>query len=110
MKEKYKYDYTSGDFKEQYYMLEDYGGDRLLLVAAVDRGNLNIARHAIKHGASVNANNGLPLKTAIQKENLHIVKYLVQNGADVNIDRGLPIMAAVRKGNLDIMKYLTTGR
>ena len=105
MKEKHEYDYSSGDFKEQYYILEDYKGNSLLF-AATERGILDLVKYSLKNGVDINANSGLALKTAIQKRNLNLVKYLVQHGAVINIDGNMPLMEAVRQGNLDIVKYL----
>lgn len=54
MKDEFDFIYTSGDFKEKYMLLKTYN-KTLLLVVALEKGHKDLATHAFKTGAKLNA-------------------------------------------------------
>lgn len=77
---------------------------------AYTRGNANIVKYMLKHGADINKSNGgskwpsTPLFWACENGNLDLVKYLVKHGANVNKQSEFttPLFWACRSGNLDL--------
>ena len=81
------------------------------LFAAVQKGNENIVKYLVEHGADVNEEiyGNTPLFAAVKKSNENIVKYLVEHDADVNHKNACgetSLFAAARRGNENIIKYL----
>ena len=108
MKEKYKYDYKSGDFEKQYKILEHAKTANILLFEAIKTGELDLAKHAVSEGADIENNDdglGLLLR-AVLFGHLDIVKWLVGSGADLYEDINYLLIWAGKRGHLDIVKYL----
>lgn len=75
------------------------------LYAAVNNGNVNMARYLLDHGAKVKRS----LFIAVDNGNLEMCKLLIERGADVNIRDAKSenvLIIASGKGNLEIVKLL----
>jgi ankyrin repeat protein len=89
------------------------------LYQAIFTRNINLIKMLIRHGANVNALNGLGKATALilasaidNKDNAKIVKILLKNGADPNIEDiegGAALKRSAQMGNtlifLTLLKY-----
>jgi ankyrin repeat protein len=109
MREKYYYEYNSGNFKTQYeiirsakknYINETEIMNSILFNAAME-GELPLIVWSLKNGANIHFNNDSAIRFASANGNLEIVKYLIENGS---LPNGL--FAASANGNLEIVKYL----
>jgi ankyrin repeat protein len=89
--------------------------DNLLL--ACMRGNSELVKILIEHGASVNGiknGTGNPLRESCVNPNLDIIKCLVEHGADINatdvhkdgVKWDTPLTVAMEHGCFDTVKYL----
>ena len=109
MWEKYSFEYTGGDFKKQYTMLQTYKGDELLFQAASE-GELSLLDYSIKQGGDIHAVDvflgATALSMAARNNNLDIVHYLVERGVDIHMSEDLALRNAALHGNLDVVKYL----
>lgn len=82
------------------------------LIAASERGYVEIAELLIENGAEVNKYVSLgvnALDKAADSGNLNVVKLLIDKGADVNLAKGYKetaLMYASLSGHIDIVKYL----
>jgi ankyrin repeat protein len=68
------------------------------LMAAVERGNIDVARFMLEHGADVNNRNGhgnTALIIAAQRLDVEMMELLIQRGADVNISNEYNAMTAL---------------
>ena len=75
------------------------------LYAAVNNGNVNMARYLLDHGAKVRRS----LFIAVDNGNLEMCKLLIERGADVNTRDARSynvLMIASGKGDLEILKLL----
>lgn len=112
MKEKFDYDYTSGDFKKQYYIFKSYGYDvtkvrlGMILQKAATQGELPIVIFALNNGPNVHYNDDTALKFASEAGHYEIVKYLVEHGANIHAENDLSVKEAIKNGNLEIVKHL----
>ena len=86
--------------------------DSIILMDAVNKGNLEVAKLLLENGADVDARDNLGDTICINvagKGNLEVIKLLLENGADVNA-KGMfsptPLMNAVREENLEVIKLL----
>ena len=107
MKEKYKFEYSEGDFKKQYDLLSLYINNTLL-VEAVKEGELPIIKYAVKNGANIHISKEIALRYASSKGHLEIVKYLVEQGADIHADDDHSLTWASEEGHFDVVKYLVS--
>ena len=114
MRELYKFEYKSGDFKEQYDLLKKNFinlGDKILInynelfSESVLQGFFDLAKYAIQKRVSFHRI-GLALEQAARRGNFEIVKWLVENGANVHYDKDSALIGASEQGHLDIAKFL----
>lgn len=109
MKDNFKFDYKSGDFKRQYKLLgKNRKGNSLyrntqLLSRAADEGFLDLVKYAVKNGASVTAYNNGALRKAASRGDLDMVKFLVENGANIHRDI---LKYAVQNGQTEVVNFL----
>ena len=107
MREKYKFEYTGGNFETQHDLLKRYNKKKdSLLEYAADEGELSLVKYAIENGADIHYNVDGALSYASRYGHLDIVKWLVENGADVCAEANLPVGWASQEGHIDIVKYL----
>jgi ankyrin repeat protein len=92
---------------------EDVNEKERPLVLAAEKGNIDIVKLLLEHGADVNGTESkygsAPLHFAAQKGYLDVVKLLLDYGADINQlnDQGTtPLHFAAEGGNIDIVKLL----
>ena len=107
MREDHQFEYTSGDFKKQYHMLEKWRRrwDELLFVAS-GVGELLMVKYALQQGANIHSYSDNALRFAAEKGHFEVVKFLLDNGADIHIHDDTPLRLASRTGNLEMVKYL----
>ena len=134
MKEDYQYEYTEGNFKKQYNLLEKYKKDTLLVQAVREKefplivhaiktgtnphsliyalylasreGYLEAVKYLVESGVNINYNEGVTLEVAAMGGYLNIVKYLVEKGANVNAHNTEALIVAAEHGHYDVVKYL----
>ena len=109
MKDEFKFEYTEGDFKKQYFILKEasnYAGFHKLLTGAAKQGELSLVKFALEKGASVHAYCDGALRNASEKGHLEVVKYLIENGADIHTINDYPLRQASENGHLEVVKYL----
>ncbi len=91
---------------------ERNNGPRTALVAAAQKGNLQIVDLLIASGAKIKKHakgDETPLMAASSSGNLEIVKMFVMSGADVNKKvhgDGTALISAARNGHEKVIKYL----
>ena len=108
MKEKYEFEYKSGDFKARYDLLtKHFTKGRMyypdgLFYDAVRRGFLDLIKYVIEKRVSKEAKVS-GLKLAAEQGHLEIVKWLVEYGVGPLDDA---LIAAADKGHIEIVKYL----
>ncbi|KAH6603971.1 hypothetical protein Trco_007417 [Trichoderma cornu-damae] len=91
-------------------------GEKMLLMRAVDTGNVEIVSTLIKYGIKVDCVDPeggplfiTPLSLACYQGNLDIVKLLLENNADINYTGGIsysPLFAALYGGSVEVARYL----
>ena len=107
LKENFEYDYTSGDFKIQHKLLDEYKENyQSLLTASSRKGELPVVKYAIEKGADVRGEENMALVHAAWKGHLNVVKYLVYKGADIHANDDNSLRTAAEHGHLDVVKYL----
>ena len=107
MREDHKFEYTSGNFKKQYDLLEKHKNKvNDLLIAAVGAEELPLAEYALRHGADIHIHDDYPLRYAAEQGNFEVVKFLVDRGADIHIYGDYALTWASTNGNLKMVKYL----
>ncbi len=107
MKEDYNFEYTEGNFKKQYNLLEKYktySGDTLL-VEAIREKEFPLIVHTIKTGVKQHSLI-YALYLASREGYLEAVKYLVENGVDIHYNEDVTLKVAAMGGYLNIVKYL----
>ena len=105
MKEEHKFQYTSGDFQKQYYLLNSYD-QSLLLIKAATAGELPIVKFAIEKGVDVNIDEDLAFRTASQFGHLDIVTFLFNKGVNIHADKDAALRHATFHCHIDVIKYL----
>lgn len=109
MKEKFQFEYKSGNFKKQYKLLNRTKNKKALyrnteiLYIAVKEGDLDLVKYAVNNGASVRAHRNGPLREAATRGDLDMVKFLVENGA--NIHENI-LQYAIENERDEIVQYL----
>jgi hypothetical protein len=131
LKERFGYDYTFGDFEDQYGIFLYYKSNELIGAAkrgelalviwslqkgadnidgalriASSEGRLEVVKYLVEHGADIHSENNHALKWASFYGRLEVVRYLVEHGADIHVDGDTPLLWASSEGNLDTVKYL----
>lgn len=104
MREEFKFEYTFGDFKKQYYLLKDSSDVHDLLFESAKEGELPLVIRALRQGASVKYQ--AALNVAVRNGHLDIVKYLDEKGADIHDRRDDILRQASENGRVEIVKYL----
>ena len=104
MREKYRYEYKSGDFEKQYKILQNAKSANNLLVEAIQTGELDLAKHAVTEGANIFEET--ILLRAVLFGHLDIVKWLVSSGVDLYSDINHLLIWAAKRGHLNIVKHL----
>ena len=108
MKEKYEFDYKSGNFKERYDILtKHFTKGRMyypdgVFYDAVRQGFLDVIKYVIEKRVSKDAKVS-GLKLAAEQGHLEIVKWLIEYGISPLEDA---LIAAADKGHIEIVKYL----
>ena len=104
LKKRFRFSYSSGDFKKQYNLLAKYSDMNILSLKSAKKGELHLLIHALNEGADI-TNDNIIFK-AIKGGNLEIVKYLINNGCGATkIDYCMRLTCIRNK--LDILKYLS---
>lgn len=106
MRRIYKFEYTDGNFKTQYYLFKMKMDNNSLLLNAAETGELSLVKHALYNGADLHYDDDGALSFASRSGRLNVVKWLVENGANIHADNDLPLGWASQSGHLDVVKYL----
>jgi len=107
MKEESDYEYTFGNFKNQYNILKKNIKDKDdLLIESSKVGELALVIWCLKNGANIHAYNDLALRRASENGHLEIVKYLVETGANIYAENDYALIFASLIGHLKVVKYL----
>ena len=109
MKERFEFDYTGGDFIQQYNLLKKYKSYKLLFEAA-EHGFLSLVKYAVDQGASIHFQSDYVLVLASRYGHLDVVKYLVEQGADINTFDNLALRMAIQNNHHEVVKYLSNYR
>ena len=129
MREKYKFNYISGDFRKQYDLFKNDDlelthkeGERVIIENilkkyadvfhrpffamgfAASHGYLNIVKYLTETGFDINQQDYLAFASG--NGHLDIVKYLVEHGADIHSSGDHALRFASANGHLDVVKYL----
>ena len=105
MEEKFKFKYTEGDFERQFYLLNYFVTDELLVQALIEN-NLSLVKYAVEKGADVHGWGNYCLRQASDSGYLEIVKYLIKQGNYTNTSYTLPLQCASSSGHLEVVKFL----
>ena len=105
MKDEYKYDYTSGNFRKQYEIL-GHGTINYVLIEAARQGEFPLVKFAVEKFAVENGSNFFTSAAghAAEKGHYDIVKYLIEAGKITELKYLLS--RAIRGGNVDVVKLL----
>ena len=102
MRDEFEFQYTGGNFENQYSLLKSYGVHYLLLAAAII-GELSLVKYAVQKGVIPSY---AALETAASYGHLELVKYLVESGVDIHTGEENALALASFHGYLDVVKYL----
>ena len=105
MEEKFKFKYSEGDFERQFYLLNYFVTDELLVQALIEN-NLSLVKYAVEKGADVHGWGNYCLRQASDSGYLEIVKYLVKQGNYTNTSYTLPLQCASSSGHLEVVKFI----
>ena len=100
MKDEYKYDYTSGNFRKQYEIL-GHGTINYVLMEAARQGEFPLVKFAVENGSNFFTS---AAGHAAEKGHYDIVKYLIEAGKITELKYLLS--RAIRGGNVDVVKLL----
>ena len=107
LREEHQFEYTDGNFKKQYELLENYKGKwNDLLFHASRAGELSVVKYAVQNGADIHAYNDNAIRNAAEKGHLELVKFLVDKGANIHIFHERALRLASKHRHLEIVKYL----
>lgn len=85
-------------------------GDSFIARHAVDRGDIDRLRYAVRHGSNLlplhHASYRNPLMLAIIKNNLEIIKYILSHREWSPQELSTPLFEAIHQSNLKIIKLL----
>ena len=99
------------DSHHQIDKIYGYNYKQIPLIAACNRGNLELVRELLKNGADINTfdvNNNTLLLIACENNNIDIVKLLLEKGANIeqHNNKGTPLLIACEMNHVDIVKLL----
>ena len=107
MKEKFEYDYSGGDFRQQYDLLRKYKDNMTdLLVQSTGARIFPLIVYSVNHGGDIHVAHDALLTHAVKWGDFGIVKYFVEKGSDIHIFDEFALFLASQQGHLDIVKYL----
>ena len=107
MKENFEYDYSEGNFRQQYNLLRKYKDNMTdLLVQSVSARIFPLIDYSVNHGGDIHVGHDALLTHAVRWGDFGLVKYFVEKGADIHIFNDFALLLASREGHLDIVKYL----
>ena len=107
MKEKFEYDYSGGDFRQQYSLLRKYKDNMTdLLLQSAGAGIFPLVVYAVNRGGDIHAGGEAFLSITIDRGYLDLVKYAVEKGLDIHRYDDFALFLASKRGHLDIVKYL----
>lgn len=107
MKLLYHFEYTTGNFENQYRILDFTLGDHpnYIFMKAVEKGELTLVIYALQKGANFELKGGDALFYAAKNGHLDVVKYLVERGINLHGYTSL-LVGPSSRGHSDIVKYL----
>lgn len=103
LKEEFKFDYTEGNFKEQYQLLKNNISMNKLLTEAASTGELSLVKFALKNRANLHFLQDAALLYAAGQGHLDIVKYLVEQGSNIP---PYSLIESAAGGHFEVVKYL----
>jgi hypothetical protein len=107
MKEQFEFDYTDGDFREQYRLLKKYTNNMTgLLEKATRKGIFSLVTYSVNRGGNIHLGNDALLRIAALNGYFDLVKYFVEKGLDIHTNNETALKYASENGYLNIVKYL----
>lgn len=99
-------DYTAGNLKKQYILLEKYRNYWYteMLVEAAIIGEISLVKYAWQKGSSYRIEEAA--RRATENGHLDIVQFLLEKGCDIHISGDYLLRIACRNGHFDLVKYL----
>jgi hypothetical protein len=83
-----------------------FGGPRTALIAACERGHVEVARVLLDHGGETKQEVEAALCWAAGRGHVEVVKMLMERGVDPSAQVNTPVCWAARHGHIDIVKLL----
>ena len=83
MREKHQFEYTGGNFKRQFHLLENFSDIDQLITKAIEEGELSLVKFVLESGKEIQ-DDDLLLGYASKFGNVEIVRYLAEQGADIH--------------------------
>jgi hypothetical protein len=106
MREKYHFEYMTGDFMERYQMLKNFS-PASILNASSEKGYLDLVKYVIQEYNDIDSKmKDMALAGASENGHLDIVKFLLENEADIHWDEDYALAYASQNGHLKVVKYL----
>jgi hypothetical protein len=107
MKEQFDFDYTEGDFREQYRLLKKYTNRMTsLLEKATRKGIMSLVTYSVNNRGNIHLGDDALLRIAALNRNLDLVKYFVEKGLDIHTNNETALQYASQNGDLNMVKYL----
>jgi hypothetical protein len=105
MREKYQFEYSGGDFMDQYNLLQNEVAEFLLLQNSVIHNHLSLLKYAVERRMGIDILIEM-LPWSVMNGNLEMTKYLLDLGADIHMASDRALIAAIGLNNFDILKLL----
>lgn len=105
MEKEFGFRYTEGNFERQYYLLNYFFTDELLVQAVIEN-TISLVKYAVEKGADMFGWSNYCLRQAASEGYLEILKYLVKEGTYTNTSYTLPLQCASSSGHLEVVKFL----
>ena len=106
MKEQFEYDYTNGDFREQYRLLKKHKDMTALLEKSTRKGIFPLVVYSVNRGGRIHLGNDALLGIAALNGYFDLVKYFVEKGLNIHRYDEVALFYASERGFFDIVKYL----